>query len=324
MGPEKFKGRIDQVLNDYIAGQGHMQELLLEALFPGRRSRPTLFYSLIGHSKKISRKDVDNVALALELNHRASIILDDLIDDDSLRRRQPTFHVVHGMATTLLVANHLIISSFEYLSYCENSKELIAIFSLTGQKMVEGQLADIGKTKNYTYDDYRNNLLPKTSSLYAAAFSCAAMMNDLDVERINLYERLGNHLGSYYQMRNDIYDESMASKDERGAKSKWRFSFSLLKAIAFDACSEEHRNQMISLYEKRYISNAQYQKFQSDFMKEGYLSTAFKLADEFKRKIISLVEEIGSPGIKENVLHIITRMENVEYHNHYEYKKAGY
>src|SRR5690606_12930735 len=90
----------------------------------GKRVRPLLAYAsfqaIIGHTR---HPGLDGVAAAVEAIHAYSLIHDDLpaMDDDDLRRGQPTCHIAYGEALAILAGDALQSLAFELLANTTNA-----------------------------------------------------------------------------------------------------------------------------------------------------------------------------------------------------------
>ncbi|HRG51158.1 MAG TPA: polyprenyl synthetase family protein, partial [Pseudomonadales bacterium] len=94
------------------------QAMRYSALNGGKRVRATLVYAAAMSIAGEAPAHTDNIACALELIHAYSLVHDDLpaMDDDALRRGQPTCHIAFDEATAILVGDALQTLAFEYLA----------------------------------------------------------------------------------------------------------------------------------------------------------------------------------------------------------------
>ena len=116
-----YQARINQYLADKLAEYEINDERLLSAmqyglLIGGKRMRPYLSY-ITGDSLGLALSDVDGIAAALECIHAFSLIHDDLpsMDNDDLRRGQPTCHKAFDEATAILAGDSLQTLAFDIL-----------------------------------------------------------------------------------------------------------------------------------------------------------------------------------------------------------------
>ncbi|OMQ25392.1 MULTISPECIES: (2E,6E)-farnesyl diphosphate synthase [Serratia] len=119
---QAFRQRSDRALLDYIAplpfNSGKMVEAMRHgALLGGKRLRPFLVYAT-GQMFALSLNNLDAPAAAVECIHAYSLIHDDLpaMDDDDLRRGQPTCHVKFGEANAILAGDALQTLAFSILA----------------------------------------------------------------------------------------------------------------------------------------------------------------------------------------------------------------
>ncbi len=120
-----FRQRADRALLDFIAplpfNDGNMVAAMRHgALLGGKRLRPFLVYTT-GQMFGVSLANLDAPAAAVECIHAYSLIHDDLpaMDDDDLRRGQPTCHIKFGEANAILAGDALQTLAFSILADAE-------------------------------------------------------------------------------------------------------------------------------------------------------------------------------------------------------------
>ncbi|MGM0694453.1 MAG: farnesyl diphosphate synthase [Pseudomonadota bacterium] len=117
-------------------------------LVGGKRLRPVLVYAA-GRALGAADDDLDAPAMALELVHAYSLVHDDLpaMDDDDLRRGQPTVHRAYDEATAILAGDALQALAFEVLAWAAPSRLAPLVVTLAGAAgrdgMVAGQALDL-------------------------------------------------------------------------------------------------------------------------------------------------------------------------------------
>lgn len=147
--------------------------------------------------------------------HTYSLIHDDLpaMDDDDLRRGQPTNHKVFGEALAILAGDSLLTMSFQLLSQSQlpNDKKLLLIQLLAetsgSSGMVAGQVADIlGEGQKLSVDELIAIHRRKTGELIRFAILAGGILADQSQQTIEDLAKLANHLGLAFQIRDDILD----------------------------------------------------------------------------------------------------------------------
>lgn len=171
--------------------------------------------------------------LAVELLHAYSLVHDDLpcMDDDALRRGQPTCHIVYGEAAALLAGDALQSLAFEVLTAdlpflapadMTLAAELTRLFAPRARRMVAGQMLDLnGEHQQLTQDQLEAIHRDKTGALIEAAVlmgaACAHTHSTLDSTSIlhsqsdspSTHDALtyfAKQLGLAFQVQDDILD----------------------------------------------------------------------------------------------------------------------
>ena len=185
-------------------------------LVGGKRLRPSLTYitSELG-PKQIKSETVDVVAASVELIHCYSLIHDDLpsMDDDSLRRGNPTCHVAFGEDIAILAGDALQTLSTDIIVRCpdlsDNEKVNILkeISSACGWSgMVEGQLIDISNDTSLKEEDLDNMHKKKTGELIKASLVVGCILSDINKDQIKIIKDYGEKIGLAFQIIDDLID----------------------------------------------------------------------------------------------------------------------
>lgn len=163
-------------------------------------------------------------ALAVELLHTYSLVHDDLpcIDDDALRRGQPTCHIVFDEATALLTGDVLQTLAFEVLSadmptftpFDEHiTSQLLAIFAPRARRMVAGQMLDINAEShtNITQNELEAIHRDKTGALIEAAMLMGGICAQATASQQMALQECAEHIGLAFQVQDDILDVTMST-----------------------------------------------------------------------------------------------------------------
>lgn len=195
----------------------------------GKRVRPLLalstFLMLIqtgdhkNHKNNLTKKlqMVCRAMMAVELIHSYSLIHDDLpcMDDDALRRGQPTCHIVYGEDVALLAGDALQSIAFEVLSeYYEEAPadeavahRLTQILSTRARRMVSGQMLDIkGENQILTQDELEAIHRDKTGALIEASVMMGAVCAGAQTAALGHLKRYARAIGLAFQVQDDVLD----------------------------------------------------------------------------------------------------------------------
>lgn len=158
-------------------------------------------------------------ALAVELLHTYSLVHDDLpcMDDDELRRGQPTAHIVFTEATALLAGDVLQTLAFEVLTAelptfapydSAIASQLFAVFTPRARRMVAGQMLDLNAeaSTNITQSELEAIHRDKTGALIEAAMLMGGICAGATAPQRIALQDCAQHIGLAFQVQDDILD----------------------------------------------------------------------------------------------------------------------
>ena len=222
----------------------------------GKRVRPALCYATAAIQQNPNFAAVRRAAVAIEMIHCYSLAHDDLpcMDNDLLRRGQPTCHVAFGENTALLAGDILQSMAFEILGsrlFDEQGQgtdaaivlKQMQILATASSKMVCGQVLDLqAEGKQVDQAELENIHRNKTGALIQAAIMMGAVTIFAGTDQaIPKLRQFGQSIGLAFQVQDDILDitastETLgktAGKDEQVQKSTYPALMGLEKAQAY-------------------------------------------------------------------------------------------
>tara|TARA_B100001989_G_scaffold238172_1_gene201390 strand:- start:4297 stop:5166 length:870 start_codon:yes stop_codon:yes gene_type:complete len=210
---ENLQKRINSQIDTYFSSNSQIQEAMEFALTaPGKRVRPLLIY-LVGDIYNIPLERLDSLALASEIIHTYSLVHDDLpcMDDDDLRRGQPTLHKKYSESTAVLAGDAMQSLAVQIILEDEKlSNELkVSIISLLmkniGYKgMILGQEQDISfEKKSVSKEEIIQMNYLKTGLLIE--FCILAPLLIAEIEK-NEWDKIAKNVGIAFQLVDDLLD----------------------------------------------------------------------------------------------------------------------
>jgi len=212
---KKYRDQVNENLKEVLPSEGSRltEAMRYSVLNGGKRLRPILVY-LSSNLGQCQKQAIDLSACAVELIHCYSLVHDDLpsMDNDNLRRGNPTCHVKFDEATAILAGDALQPLAFELI--CKiNVKENIKIILLSKLAsacghlgMVGGQVKDINMDHEATIDDLDLMHFQKTGRLIQASLEIGGHLSNLDKEIIEMLSNYGEKIGLAFQIQDDIID----------------------------------------------------------------------------------------------------------------------
>jgi geranylgeranyl diphosphate synthase, type II len=189
----------------------------------GKRFRPALLLAT-GQTFGADQEQLLRTGCALEMIHTYSLIHDDLpaMDDDDLRRGQPTCHIKFGEATAILAGDALQALAFQTIAEDgrltpELRVELIAELARaagTPAGMVAGQALDLeAESREVSGEDLERIHNRKTGALIRAAARCGAMIAGASHGELEAITRYATNLGLLFQITDDLLDVTATAED---------------------------------------------------------------------------------------------------------------
>jgi len=154
-----------------------------------------------------NKEDIFLASSAIELLHTESVIHDDIIDEENLRRGKPSFHVKYGYNSSILTADFVLGIILNIGSKIDSPK-ISAELSKAATKMSEGEMMEImlAKDPRLKEDDYIKVVEHKTASLFEAAAKIGAILGFGLQDEIRAMGSFGHLLGIAYQIHDDLLD----------------------------------------------------------------------------------------------------------------------
>lgn len=224
-----YHNRANEALLQAISSPKNTPVLLREAMHyatmnGGKRLRPILVYAT-GHCFGQPCDTLDVAAAAIECIHCYSLIHDDLpaMDDDKLRRKKPTCHIVYGEALAILAGDALQTLAFDLLSSQKNSlvspeiqlKMIQVLATHSGASgMIGGQSLDLlAEGKAIAADDLLHIHRLKTAALIRASVTLGALAAGCNnTEILEALDQFALRLGLAFQLQDDVLDIAGNSK----------------------------------------------------------------------------------------------------------------
>jgi octaprenyl-diphosphate synthase len=205
---EGYIGKIDNAIKKELElySASEFFEPLQYALEGGKRIRP-LILILSSESTGKCGENAYSASCAVEFLHTESVIHDDIIDNEILRRRKDPFHIKYGHNTSIVTGDFvlgLILNISSRLDNARIGREL----AITAMMMSEGEMIEtrLETGEDVTFDDYIKVMEYKTATAFEAAAKIGAILGGGTEEQILALAEYGKNMGIAYQIRDDLQD----------------------------------------------------------------------------------------------------------------------
>lgn len=291
----------------------------------GKRSRP--FITLAAYDAMTGAKgtrdaesvqlpdSVKRVALAIEAFHKASLVHDDIEDDDTFRYGRQTLHRIHGVGTAINVGDYLLGLGYKLIARDrkeiggDRSADITNKLSEAHLRLAEGQGAELlwrdAKDKTLTALDALKIYALKTSPAFEAAlYAGVRLAADADALEKPIHEFCKN-LGVAFQILNDLKDWSgdgdnklVAGQDVLAARP------TLLLALALEG---REKSDLMTLLAGGHglSSEALVERVHGLFTRAGVFVKAHALIEKYRAKSEKIADEIEPVELRELLYYLV-------------------
>ena len=256
-------------------------------------------------------------AMSIETFHKASLVHDDIEDDDSYRYGDPTLHHQHGTATAINVGDYLIGMGYRLVSQeieslgAAAAAEILHTLAEAHTKLSEGQGAELlwrdSLDKQLQPIDALKIYALKTSPAFEAAMLCGVRLAgsiDKYQEPIKLFAR---NLGVAFQILNDLDDwttdnhnKLVAGSDALGGRP------TILWALALKSLPDEQKQELLGLVDNSPLApQARVERMRQLYLEAGIFDQALQLIDKHQQRAEKIADEIHPEDLRRLFYYLI-------------------
>src|SRR5687768_10839868 len=259
--------------------------------------------------------DLRKVAVAVECFHKASLIHDDIEDNDAQRYGEPTLHEEYGVAVALNVGDLLIGEGYRLIGECkasaEQKVEMLLIASRGQRELCRGQGAELCWARSpqalsslQVLDIFRK----KTAPAFEVALRLGAIYagTDLHEEVSDVLKTYSEALGIAYQIRDDLSDLGATGEtnDLAGLRP------SLLLAIAHEKAKDAQKETLTSVWRRQLPAGTSFEQIESLYSELKADERARTLLETYKEEGIRSLRDLENASLKGLLRRVIGKIFN--------------
>ncbi len=206
--------RLNVQIMSYLDGENESKLMRAVRHYPeagGKRLRPMLAQVVAEAVGKAGDRALP-FACSLEIIHNFTLVHDDVMDNDLVRRGRPAVHVLFDMPTAIIAGDALFARAFEIITDTEvppqNIKRLIRSTAHTVWLIAEGQQEDMDfeniPAEELAMEDYMSMINKKTAVLFECAAEGGALIAGGTEAQVTAMKEYAHHLGMGFQVWDDI------------------------------------------------------------------------------------------------------------------------
>ncbi|KZX17731.1 octaprenyl-diphosphate synthase [Methanobrevibacter cuticularis] len=252
-------------------------------------------------------------AAAIELIHTFSLIHDDIMDDDDIRRGKPSVHKVWGDSVAILAGDTLFSKAFELVISAKDDvvsgdsiHEALATVADACVKICEGQACDMSFEGDFNVkeEEYLDMIFKKTAALIAAATKTGAIVGGATPEQISALYEYGRLIGLAFQIQDDYLD--LVSDEESLGKPVGsdivEGKMTLIIVNALEKASPKDNQKLVEILKSDNCSQNDIDKAMEIIEKYNSLQYITNLAQEYVKKAKELLEILEDSEAKKALI----------------------
>jgi geranylgeranyl diphosphate synthase type I len=178
----------------------------------GKRLRAILPW-LVADACGNSSDSLYDLGAAIEIIHNFTLVHDDIMDNDELRRGRPAVHIAYDMPTAINAGDAMLAVSFEILSESsdisnEHFRSLVSIIGKMVRRVSEGQQLDMDfeNRDHVSEEEYLKMTSGKTAAMFTTCSRTGALLSGASEDVIDNLAQWGENLGLCFQLMDDLID----------------------------------------------------------------------------------------------------------------------
>ena len=276
----------------------------------GKRWRPFLVAAMYKSLRDVDSEipaTVTKLAVAVECFHKASLIHDDIEDEDSTRDGEVTLHCKHGVAIALNAGDLLLGEGYRLIADCDMdgalSKKILAVAAAGHRSLCLGQGKELFCMQDAEIPSSSTVLeifKLKTSPAFEVALCIGGLYAGAGKKTLAVLKRFSESLGVAYQIRDDLDDFKAALVE----KDSSRIRASLMPALAVEVADAEMRNKIAAAWISKGESPELFDMISSLKVEEK----AWQLCEHYKNEAIRSLIPLSNASLKSFLRKIIGRI----------------
>lgn len=288
---------INQIILKHINSVPGLLGQALEDTFavPGKMLRPAcvMLFGAFGPDATQKHDDLQKIATSIETLHNATLILDDIIDESSMRHGRPSIQTKYGKHIAVYAGDYLFALSLTLLS--ENAQSLHSVIAdgKTMQNILVGETEQYNNAYNINISEkeYLNQIKGKTGVLFGLACFIGAYESGIKVTKALKAKQFGEYLGQAFQLRDDILDYTTTSSTFKKPVlldvKDGIYSGPLIFALQND--NNNHLHELVKMGKD--LTQDQLHEIENLVNHLGGVERAQKLADQYTEKALASLKK---------------------------------
>ncbi len=277
----------------------------------GKRWRPlimTSLYRAMIHDDGLTNENLMKLAISIECFHKASLVHDDIADNDSERYGKPALHEEYDVPVALNTGDLLMGYGYQLIAQsglnADQISKLLQVASKGHRDLCIGQGQELvlrKKTSALSIDETIDIFTYKTAPAFEVALKFGAIAANGSDQLLNILGEYSKALGIAYQIQDDIEDFNQ--------ESNINDINSLRPSLIIAILGEKSPLKMQSFYQRYHKKDISASTELFLWAKnEGAIHIAKKMLDEYKQKALDILDQVEDANIKILLFRLVNRI----------------
>jgi octaprenyl-diphosphate synthase len=245
------------------------------------------------------------LSACIEFIHTATLLHDDIVDENYTRRGKETSNALWGNQACVLVGDYLFSKAFELMVQGENL-EILAMLSKSSSTIAKGEIMQLSNLNNInlSMDDYIETIFAKTASLFSASTKVGAILTNQNHENRNNMENYGINLGITFQIFDDILDYSANAKElgkDIGTDMK-EGKITLPILLSLQQCGSKEKSFLEEVFKDLKQDDKTLGNILEIFKKYDILNQSYLIAQSYLNKAIENLDGLPNNIYKDKLI----------------------
>ncbi|MBY0476157.1 MAG: polyprenyl synthetase family protein [Chitinophagaceae bacterium] len=293
---QEFEEKFKQAVKSRVSLLDRIMQYIIRR--KGKQVRPMFVFlsaKLFGPVTEITHR----AAALVELLHTATLVHDDVVDESMERRGFFSINALWKNKIAVLVGDYLLSKGL-LLSLKHNDFNTLKILSEAVEKMSEGELLQIEKTRklNLSEEVYFEIIKNKTASLLSSACAAGAWSTTNDSEKTEQMKLFGEKAGIAFQIKDDLFDygsESVGKPTGNDIKEK---KLTLPLIYTLNTVPNDKKRELIYILKNENRHKKYIQQVIDEVIKAGGIAYATEKMNQYRDEAIALLHQFPENEIR--------------------------
>ena len=296
---QEFEEKFRQAVKSRVSLLDRIMQYIIKR--KGKQVRPMFVFLSAKLFGPVS-ESTHRAAALVELLHTATLVHDDVVDESMERRGFFSINALWKNKIAVLVGDYLLSKGL-LLSLKNNDFNTLKILSEAVEKMSEGELLQIEKTRklNLSEDVYFEIIKNKTASLLSSACAAGTWSTTMDLEKTEQMKLFGEKAGIAFQIKDDLFDYGSASIGKPTGNDIKEKKLTLPLIYTLNTVDPAKKKKLIYILKNENRQKKNVQWVINEVVEAGGITYAEQVMNNYRDEAITLLHQFPQNEIRDGL-----------------------